>query len=53
MKKMNGKTIAAILMAGVLLIGASGCSKKVTANGESEKTEVVLSKTSGSYSGER
>ena len=27
MKKMNGKTIAAILMAGVLLIGASGCSK--------------------------
>lgn len=41
MKKMNGKTIAAILMAGVLLIGASGCSKKVTANGESEKTEAT------------
>ena len=38
MKKMNGKMLAAILMASILLVSASGCSKKVTANGESEKT---------------
>ena len=41
MKKVNGKTIAAILMAGALLISAGGCGKKVTANGESNKTGIT------------
>lgn len=34
MKKMNGKTLAAVLMAAMLLISASGCSKKASANNE-------------------
>lgn len=41
MKKMNGKTLAAVLMAGILLVSASGCSKKVTANGENKETEAT------------